>query len=115
MAYGRSWTAEDDTALRSYLHQGLGVDRIAEILGRSKSAIINRSILVEASTDNSKALIRASLKLREAMLDAMALYANRHGINLHTAQALLMGSLEQQRTPGTERHMKTCQVERIAA
>ena len=110
------WTPEQDIALREYLHQGFTARRIAFLMGRTRSAIINRAVLIEAtSCDGSKSIILASAHLREAMMDAICAYANHHGINATQAQAILMGDTHIQRLPGTERIYKTCDTERLAA
>jgi hypothetical protein len=99
----RPWTTDEDTQLKAYFHQGLSAKRIGELLGRSKSAVINRSILTQASDDANTAVMRSTAKLREAMLDAFVAYANHRGISMNAAKLLLMGDSPRRQIPGTER------------
>lgn len=107
------WTKELDARLIELANMGGTHRSIAADIGRSRTAVANRLIHLEAQRANAD--VWASKYLGEAILDAQARFADAFGLTLAEAQVKLMGNVSTYRAPGTERVLQTCAVERLAA
>lgn len=121
---GREWTTAERRIVADGRAKGQTVQQIADRLqGRSVKAVYNflyRHGITKARknfTPKAKIDPRAAAtgRLGAAINESIARFANDNGLSEDDAKALLLGGQMVKPIPGTERHLKTCAVERLAA
>ena len=109
MNHGKNWTSADDDKLLFMRRQGAKNVEIAKALGRTVSAVTERTYIIESASSNlhHRAIARASSKLCDAINSLLS------RMPANDVAAVLGGSRPP--VPGTERIFKTASAERLAA
>jgi predicted transcriptional regulator len=129
-----SWDAKSAAKAVAMRKRGLRIAEIAEAVGRSPSAVKSmlerRGIYQPARVANAlrretwankeekdgrDELILSSNALRDATTFSIARFAATNGLSDIEAKSILLGGQTKPAIPGTERILKTCAIERMAA